>query len=85
MPGGQELLFILILVLILFGAKRMPDLARSLGKGVSEFKKAMKTASEEIETVTHDVKSAVEEESSKTESKKLSPPASSPQGTKAKS
>ena len=37
--GFSELLVILVIVLLLFGAKRLPDLARSLGKSVSEFKK----------------------------------------------
>jgi sec-independent protein translocase protein TatA len=37
--GYQELLLILVIVLILFGAQRLPDLARSLGSSVKEFKK----------------------------------------------
>lgn len=40
--GWTEILIILGLVLILFGSKRLPDLARSLGKSLSEFKKGMK-------------------------------------------
>lgn len=39
MPGLGEMLPILVIVIILFGAKRIPDLARSLGKSLSEFKK----------------------------------------------
>ena len=38
-PGGGEWLIILVVVLLLFGTKKLPDLARSLGKSVSEFKK----------------------------------------------
>ena len=40
-PGYQELLLILVIVLILFGAQRLPDLARSLGSSVKEFKKGV--------------------------------------------
>jgi sec-independent protein translocase protein TatA len=39
--GYQELLLILVIVLILFGAQRLPDLARSLGSSVKEFKKGI--------------------------------------------
>ena len=39
--GYQELLLILVIVLILFGAQRLPDLARSLGSSVKEFKKVI--------------------------------------------
>ena len=39
--GAQELLIILVIVLILFGANRLPDLARSLGSSVKEFKKGV--------------------------------------------
>jgi sec-independent protein translocase protein TatA len=39
--GYQELLIILLIVLILFGAQRLPDLARSLGSSFKEFKKGV--------------------------------------------
>lgn len=38
-PGLPEILVILVVILLLFGAKRLPELARSLGKSISEFKK----------------------------------------------
>jgi len=50
--GGQELLIILAIVIILFGAKKIPELASGLGKGIKEFKKAQKDVKEEIEHVT---------------------------------
>jgi len=40
MPGPQEMIIILIIVLVLFGAKKLPELARGLGQGIREFKKA---------------------------------------------
>lgn len=40
MFGGQELLVVLFIVLLLFGASRIPQLMRSFGKGMNEFKKA---------------------------------------------
>ncbi|HEY9117656.1 MAG TPA: twin-arginine translocase TatA/TatE family subunit [Roseivirga sp.] len=42
MPGGPEIFVILFIVLLLFGAKKIPDLARGLGKGIREFKDATK-------------------------------------------
>lgn len=54
--GFQEMLIILVVVLIFFGPKRLPDLAKSLGKGIAEFKKA----SEEVRKGIDD---AVKEES----------------------
>ena len=38
--GVPELLIILVIIILLFGAKRIPDLVRGIGKGISEFKKA---------------------------------------------
>jgi sec-independent protein translocase protein TatA len=45
--GGTEIILILALVLILFGAKKLPELAKGLGTGIKEFKKAIGNASEE--------------------------------------
>ncbi len=41
--GGWEMVLILAVVLLLFGARKLPELARGLGQGVREFKKATKT------------------------------------------
>ncbi|MCH7495770.1 MAG: twin-arginine translocase TatA/TatE family subunit [Candidatus Marinimicrobia bacterium] len=47
-PGGWEWILIFVVLLLLFGAKRLPELARGLGKGISEFRKAAKEVSNEI-------------------------------------
>ena len=46
--GGWEVLLILLIVLILFGAKKIPDLARGLGKGIREFKDATNEIKDEV-------------------------------------
>ncbi len=48
--GTPEIMIILFIVLLLFGAKKLPELARGLGKSVSEFKKATNEAEKEIKT-----------------------------------
>ncbi len=48
--GFSELLIILLVVLVLFGSKRIPELAKGLGKGISEFKKGLKEVEDEIKT-----------------------------------
>ena len=48
--GYQELLIILVIVLILFGANRLPELARSLGSSVKEFKKGVNEAQKDETT-----------------------------------
>ncbi len=45
--GFPELIIILVIVLLLFGAKRLPDLAKSLGKSIGEFKKGKEEAERE--------------------------------------
>lgn len=49
--GAPELLFVFLVVLLLFGGKKLPEVARGLGKGLNEFKKAR-----------DDIKSAIDEE-----------------------
>jgi sec-independent protein translocase protein TatA len=46
--GGGEIILILALVLILFGAKKLPELAKGLGQGIKEFKKATREVTEEV-------------------------------------
>jgi len=46
--GPGEIFAILVLLLLLFGAKRLPELARSLGQGVKEFRKSVKEISEDV-------------------------------------
>jgi sec-independent protein translocase protein TatA len=41
MPGPMELLLIFLVILLLFGAKRLPELARGLGQSIREFKKSI--------------------------------------------
>jgi sec-independent protein translocase protein TatA len=48
--GYQELLIILVIVLVLFGANRLPELARSLGSSMKEFKKGVQEAKAEDTT-----------------------------------
>lgn len=46
--GGQELILILLIILLLFGAQKLPELAKGLGKGIKEFKKAQNEIEEEF-------------------------------------
>lgn len=46
--GAPEIILILLVVLVLFGAKKIPELAQGLGKGIREFKKSMKDIEEDI-------------------------------------
>ncbi|MFA6959527.1 MAG: twin-arginine translocase TatA/TatE family subunit [Opitutaceae bacterium] len=48
--GGMELILILAIVMLLFGAKKLPDLAKGLGKSIKEFKKASNENSDDDDT-----------------------------------
>jgi len=53
--GGGELLLILIAVFLLFGPKKIPEIARGIGKGMHEFQKATKDITEEIENSKNEI------------------------------
>ncbi|MGN0234972.1 MAG: twin-arginine translocase TatA/TatE family subunit [Paludibacteraceae bacterium] len=48
MIGAPEIIFIVLIVLLLFGGKKIPELMRGLGKGVKSFKQGMNEVEEEI-------------------------------------
>ena len=50
--GGTEVVLILAVILILFGAKKIPELARGMGQGIKEFKKATKEVTDEIQNAS---------------------------------
>ncbi len=57
MPSMPELLVVLAIVVLLFGSKKIPELAKGLGKGIKDFKKAM---NEDEETTTAEAKKEIE-------------------------
>jgi sec-independent protein translocase protein TatA len=52
--GPTELIFLMIFLLLIFGAKRLPELGSGLGKGIREFKKSMREINTEIERPVED-------------------------------
>lgn len=61
-PGWPEIVLLLVIVLIFFGPKRLPELAESVGKSLRSFKSATKEATDEVKRELDDVKRDVEEE-----------------------
>ncbi len=64
MPSMPELLIVLAIVVLLFGAKKIPDLAKGMGKGIKDFKKAIKE--DEIADATPPTKEIEKQASSAT-------------------
>ena len=58
LPGGSEVILILFIILLLFGAKKLPELSRSLGRSLGEFKKGKEDLEREIREVKNDVHKA---------------------------
>ncbi|RXJ76306.1 twin-arginine translocase TatA/TatE family subunit [Arcobacter sp. F155] len=69
MPGGMEWVLIALVVLLLFGGKKIPELAKGLGSGIKNFKKAVK---DDEEVASTDKKDEIEkkDEEANVESKK---------------
>tara|TARA_B100001094_G_C18033077_1_gene721128 strand:+ start:219 stop:443 length:225 start_codon:yes stop_codon:yes gene_type:complete len=64
MPGGWEVALIALVILLIFGAKRLPGLARGLGQGIREFKGAVDGVKEELKDVQESVEESNEDEKS---------------------
>jgi len=60
MPGGIEIVIIVMIILLLFGAKRIPELARGIGQGIQEFRKASDDIKKEIDKGAEDIKSSAQ-------------------------
>jgi sec-independent protein translocase protein TatA len=54
--GAGEIILIILVILLLFGAKKIPELAQGLGKGMKEFKKAVRDVEDEIKQTDEEVK-----------------------------
>ena len=54
--GGPDLLIILLIVLVLFGAKRLPELARGLGQSLNEFRKAREDVNRELQSASNELR-----------------------------
>lgn len=53
-PGIPELIIVLVVILILFGPKKLPDLSRAIGKSIGEFKRGRQEIDEEMKKVHED-------------------------------
>ncbi len=60
--GLEKILLIVLVIVVLFGAKKIPELARNLGKGINEFKKGMRDIQDNVD---------INKDESKEENKKL--------------
>lgn len=58
--GGAEIILILLVIVIFFGSKRIPELARGLGKGIKEFKNATSEIQNEIKKSAIDIKKDID-------------------------
>ncbi|MCK6616148.1 MAG: twin-arginine translocase TatA/TatE family subunit [Cyclobacteriaceae bacterium] len=61
MPGGAEWIIIALAVLIFFGAKKIPEFAKGLGRGIREFKDAVKDVKKEVDEAGKEVPKKIEE------------------------
>ncbi|HEY9165970.1 MAG TPA: twin-arginine translocase TatA/TatE family subunit [Candidatus Kryptonia bacterium] len=66
--GFGELLLIIIVLIVFFGPKKIPDIAQSIGKGIREFKRAMKDVQDEVTRSVNEVPKT-------TDQKQVTPPA----------
>ncbi len=60
--GAQELVLIVLILVLLFGARKIPELARGLGRGINEFKSAANDVQKEIDKESKEVKTSFKED-----------------------
>jgi sec-independent protein translocase protein TatA len=70
MPQGLDWIWILLIVLVIFGGKKLPDLARNLGKGMSEFKKGLNDVQSDVQNTKDDIVNEIKKAPTNDDSKK---------------
>ena len=70
MPQGLDWIWILLIVLVIFGGKKLPDLARNLGKGMSEFKKGLNEVQSDVQNTKDDIVNEIKKAPTNDDSKK---------------
>ncbi len=78
--GGAQIVLIIALILIFFGARRIPELAKGLGQGIREFKKATREVTDEIQNAADDKNYSAP---ANTQARQINPPAEKPSATSA--
>ena len=72
--GPWELLVVFLVILLLFGAKRLPEIAQGMGKGIREFRKAMKDTTSEIKSSLDEETPSASKPAEKTDNKEEKKP-----------
>ena len=81
--GHWEILIIFLVILLIFGAKRIPEMAQGLGKGIREFRRAMRDVQEEIDVNNASNSSNIETSSPQQSVAQAPPKSSTPESTTA--
>lgn len=82
--GGWQVVLILALILVFFGARRIPDLAKSLGQGIREFKKATREVADEIDSAGNDASGSSQAQKKAPDTTQPAKPTAAPQSTEPK-
>jgi sec-independent protein translocase protein TatA len=70
MPQGLDWVWILLIVLVIFGGKKLPDLAKNLGRGMSEFKKGLNEVQNDVQNTKDDIVNEIKKAPTNDDSKK---------------